>query len=348
MMKHSTYEGPLNKKKGTIKSMRMYLYLLVVVLALNLCALQFSTIYEARATGDAGELVIRHQAFLLTNTSSPAVWVFVEVYNNFTVPVIKVNFTVTFFDQQNNTIEALNITTAQQVILEHRHGAAAAYLTGQEKCQRYARYEVKLDSYDWYADGEDTTLLLTEPSADLTANNVTVEGYIYNNGSRPITLINVVAFFHDENGFITYESDQIVLPPQQPLNPGGCTRDINEPFIIFSPFVNNASKTLYCLVTAETPAVAGKKGCTLDMEALMPIKGGPQTDNGNGNAGSTNPATIALYAIIGLVAAALLIVVVRQKRRRPHGAKSIHEGRTVRFMKATDFYFLSTQYILAR
>ncbi len=261
--------------------MKSLVALSFLVLLVNMCVntLHFST-FCVNAENPS-PLYTRHRVLF---TDTPSVVVFVEVINNGSTAVKNVNITVTFYDNQGNTITQITRKTMFNVIMPQRRAPISFSITSEE-AQRYGgtgRYEVSISSYEPSEDIEQSIIVIPQ-SVELTETNVTIAGKIYNNGSSPLRIIQMVGLFYEGSddqekpkGFRSH-SDPDLYMLATPLQPGATTDDA---FMLFSLFASNASDRLACILTAEAPERAGNQTqnpATVDQEVLIWLKGGPES-----------------------------------------------------------------------
>jgi len=256
---------------------------LFLVASISFSLLLFPT--DNRSAAEASSpLYIKHRLMI---TGTPSVWVFAEIINNGTTAVANVSVTTTFYDNQSAVIARITQHPWFQTILPYRRAAVAFYLS-EENATRYlsgittgARYEIAIDHFDYDLVGKEPDLLITEAAADLNDKNATVTGKVMlsYNATTSVRNIIVTAIFYDERGIRAAESDIYALTT--PLAPGEVTQD---PFVIQTIFITNASDRVACVLSAESPNSGTQEGYATNLEMLFWIKG-PRTSTHEVNVG---------------------------------------------------------------
>lgn len=221
------------------------------------------------------ELYLKHKALI---TDTPSVWVFGEVINNSTKVFRDVKITITFYDNKNELIENVTKNVWLKYILPHRRAPFAGSIT-EENAKNFinnpgSRYDVRIESYEEESIEIERNLVINIMAASLSDTNATVAFTVFNNGTKPITELNLIAIFYDENGTRCAEGLPIKL--YEPLNPG----QVTDPLYVSSVFINNnLVKEAICIITGEALTQEDplhpeqKKYYTTDTETLFWLKG---------------------------------------------------------------------------
>jgi hypothetical protein len=279
---------------------------------------------------DSEPLFARHRVLF---TDTPSVVVFVEVINNGSTAVRNVNVTVTFYDNQGNTIAQIDSETLFEVIMPQRRTPLFVSLYDADAV-RYGttgRYEVSITHYELSEDVDQSIVIIPEVY-ELTERNVTVIGKVYNNGSSVLGVFEVVGLFYEGSddeekpkGYRAH-SDPYDYVLSTPLQPGGITE---ESFTLFSGFADNASDKLACIITAEARERVGNQtqnAATVQQEVLIWLKGGPESP-----IESFDYRWVVLAVILTLTILAGIMLLNRRKRKKTRLPKNVAESRIVRF-----------------
>jgi len=219
------------------------------------------------------ELYVNHNA-LITNT--PSVWVFAEIINNSTKIFRNVTVTITFYDDKDEIISSSTKRVWLEFVLPYRRAPIAASITGEE-ARNFSRYEINIENYEVEQIEIERNLAVNVETAILSDTNATIACTVFNNGTKPIIELILLAIFYNENGIRCVEGFPVKL--YEPLNPG----KITETIYISSVFINNNSENVACIVTAEARAVKDplnpkeKIYYAMDKEILFWLKGERRT-----------------------------------------------------------------------